>query len=140
MEMEIEYFGNVTEDAKEEIQAFIEEKLVGSEFSVMTEKGRDEKVKSEIRESLWAFNTKFIIENSTIKNSNKDIEKAIEKMKETLCESANEVVLALLKDFDDFVENAVETDGHGHFLSMYDNEEHEFKSADGNLYFIYRQN
>ena len=45
----------------------------------------------------------------------------------------------LIKDWDHFVQDAVSSDGRGHFLSGYDGAENEEK-VDGVWYFIYRTN
>ena len=105
------------------------------EYLVLTDAEADETVKNEIRETLWAFQPKFILENSTISDfsNNESVLKAFSKMQEELCESANELVYALIEDFDDFVESAVMSDGRGHFISRYDGYENEL-----NDYYIYR--
>jgi len=54
-------------------------------------------------------------------------------------EDCNELMLALIKDFDYFVEDAIDADGRGHFLNTYDNEENEFEYK-GKTYYIYRTN
>ena len=55
------------------------------------------------------------------------------------CESSNEAVKSLIEDFDHFVDDAVLTDGRGHFLSSYDGEENEVK-INNTWYYIYRTN
>lgn len=91
-----------------------------------------------ILDSLWAFNIDFILSHSNIDTTayNEDkIKKALQKMQEKLCEDANPIIEALLVDQTEFVEDAIEADGRGHFLSSYDGEESEV----GDFY-IYRQN
>lgn len=111
------------------------------EYLVVNEDEREEEVKEYIRESLWAFNANFILNNSKISDqAGNKVEKALKKMQEELCEDANELVFALLTDFDDFVEEAVSADGYGHFLSQYDGEENEVQDKEGNWYYIYRTN
>ena len=61
-------------------------------------------------------------------------EKVFEKLQES-CETSNDAILTLIKDFNRFVEDAVYTDGRGHFLASYDHEEHE----QGDFY-LYRTN
>jgi hypothetical protein len=51
------------------------------------------------------------------------------------CESANDTFLAMIKDKDSFVRDAISADGRGHFLNTYDGEENE--SGD---FLIYRIN
>jgi len=104
------------------------------EYLVLTDSEADEKAKEDILDSLWAFNTSFILSHTEIDWNNRT-EKAIQKMQQELCEDANEIVKALIKDLDQFVDDAILADGRGHFLSGYDGEENE----EGE-YFIYRTN
>lgn len=112
--------------------------LLGNEYKVLTDEEADKAAEEFIEESLWAFNAEFILEHSKIAASSYEynqIVKAFCKMQETLCESANALVKALIKDIDGFVQDAIETDGRGHFISSWDGEEYEHE----NLY-IYRTN
>jgi hypothetical protein len=63
-------------------------------------------------------------------------------MQEKMSPSANEAIIAMIKDFDHFVEDAVRCDGRGHFLAPYDFEENyaSFSNEEGKnvTYFIYR--
>ena len=64
-------------------------------------------------------------------------EKAIKAIQESY-EGANDDLMALLKlknSLDDLIEDAILSDGRGHFISSYDGEEHEVDN-----YFIYRLN
>lgn len=112
--------------------------LLGNEYKVLTDEEADAEAKEYIEDSLWAFNADFIFEHSKIAASEyeyNEIIKAFRKMQETLCESANALVKALIKDIDDFVQAAVEADGRGHFISSWDGEEHEHEN-----FYIYRTN
>lgn len=116
--------------------------LLGNEYKVLTDEEADKAAEESIEESLWAFNTEFILEHSKIDVVGREYEeivKAFRKMQETLCESANALVKALVKDIndsiDDFVQAAVEADGRGHFISTWDGEEHESEN-----FYIYRTN
>lgn len=137
--MNIKFYGTIEEEIQSQIEEAIENDYVGGEFSVMTEEEREEKVKEHIRESLWAFNSWFILNHTKESINNNRVEKALKKMQEELCEDANELVYALIEDFDSFVEDAVNADGYGHFLSPYDGEENELV-VDGKTYYIYRTN
>lgn len=137
--MNIKFYGTIEEEIQSQIEEAIENDYVGGEFSVMTEEEREEKVKEHIRESLWAFNSWFILNHTKEGINNNRVEKALKKMQEELCEDANELVYALIEDFDSFVEDAVNADGYGHFLSPYDGEENELV-VDGKTYYIYRTN
>ena len=114
--------------------------LLGCEYLVLTDREADEKAAEYIKDSLWAFNADFIVEHSkashgTTEREQAEIIKALRMVQSSICESANALVMALIEDLDDFVIDAVETDGRGHFLATYDGEENE----SGNFY-IYRTN
>jgi len=102
------------------------------EYLVLTDDEADEKVAENIKDSVWAFNPSFL-------SSHSDIDEGVFKLLQDKCESANEAVLKLIKDFDKFVEDAVGTDGRGHFLSGYDGEENDHEH-DNETYYIYRTN
>ena len=110
------------------------------EYMILTDDEADEKVAEYIKDSVWAFNPSFL-------SSHSGIDEGVFKLLQDKCESANEAVLKLIKDFDKFVEDAVGTDGRGHFLSSYDGEENEiglFKffcpEYNNETYYIYRTN
>jgi len=99
---------------------------VNESYMVLTDEEADEKVKEYIRDSVWAFNSSFLSSHS----------KADERVFEILadqCESSNEAVFSLIDDFDHFVEDAIMSDGRGHFLNTYNGAEEEYSN-----YFIYR--
>ena len=110
----------------------------GANYLVLTEEEADQKAGEEIRNSLWAFNADFIIQHC--KNFEKmDIceieaaEKSLRYAQENCCENANGLVYALIDDIDEFIEDAINADGRGHFISYYDGEENE-----QNNFYIYR--
>lgn len=110
----------------------------GANYAVLTEEQADARAKEEILDSLWAFNADFII--SHCKNYNDmdqwEVNSAIESLEyaqKQCCESANGLVFALIDDIDEFVEDAINADGRGHFISRYDGAENE---QDG--FYIYR--
>ena len=112
----------------------------GAEYIVLTEEQADARAKEEILNSLWAFNTDFII--SHCKNYNDmdqcEFDSAVESLRyaqEKCCEGANGLVFALIDDIDEFVEDAINADGRGYFLAVYDGVEDE---QDG--FYIYRVN
>ena len=112
------------------------------DFLVLTDKEADEKCKDYIKDTLWAFNTSFILEHMRgYKNTNdfedRCITNALSKLQEDLCESANPLIERLIDDLDEFVKDAVDADGRGHFLASYDGDEREVE-VDGTKYFIYK--
>jgi hypothetical protein len=108
------------------------------EYLVLTVEEADERARAHIEESLWAFNADFIAAH-TVNGLNNAARKALGKAQAELCEDANDLVRALIHDFDHFVEDAIRADGRGHFLAQYDCEEHEVKHGGTNFY-VYRRN
>ena len=106
----------------------------GGDYLVLTDDEADERATCEIRGSLWAFKAEFIASHSTNGWSD-DCVKSLSKMQGELCESANPIIEALIKDIDHFIADAISSDGRGHFLSRYDGEENE-----GGGFYIYRTN
>lgn len=109
------------------------------EFLVLTDDEADEKAREEIRQSLWAFNPDFILRHTkayenTTEYEDEAIIEALGEVQSRICENANELVYALIKDFDEFCEDAISEDGRGHFLSYYDGKEYESDN-----FYIYRR-
>lgn len=133
------------EELTEDVSAVYNEswktfEIIGHEYKVLTDEEADETAADYIKESLWAFNAEFILEHSkvykdTIGHEYEEIIEALRMMQEKLCESANALVKALISDMDSFIDDAIEADGRGNFLSSWDGEEHE--SGD---FYIYRTN
>jgi len=112
--------------------------IVGNEYMVLTDSEADAAAVDYIKDSLWAFNTEFILDHANIKaegHAYNETIKAFSKMQEALCEDANALVEALISDIDQFVQDAIEADGRGHFISSWDGEEHEVDN-----FYIYRTN
>ena len=103
------------------------------EFLILTDEEAEEEAKKEIKFTLWAFNSDFIIEHSKIEYSDRVCE-ILRNMQSELCEGCQEFIEALIEDFDEFCEDAIQADGRGHFLSYYDGAENE-----QNGFFIYRR-
>lgn len=112
--------------------------IVGNEYKVLTEEEADAEAEDYIKDSLWAFNADFILDHANISTTEcayNDIVEAFRMMQTRLCENANALVEALINDIDQFVYDAIETDGRGHFISSWDGEEHEVEN-----FYIYRTN
>lgn len=114
----------------------------GNEYKVLTDEEADEAAKENIVNDLWAFNADFILKYTEFYNTSTEREdaefiKALRELQSRLCESANTIVKALIVDLDEFVSDAIDADGRGHFLSYYDGEEHETQF---NNIFVYRTN
>jgi len=110
----------------------------GEEYAIGLESEVDEAVKSYIRDSLWTFRAEMILAHSKAGTSPKTI-KALQEMQAKLCEDANEIVYCIIKDIDAFIEDVVNADGRGAFLSPYDGEEHEIE-INGITFYCYRLN
>lgn len=113
-----------------------------SEYLVLTDEEANKRAREDIERSLWAFNTSFILEHCSTYNRMSiweydSAKEALNEVQSKCCESANELVRALIQDMDEFVEDAICADGRGHFISMYDGCEHEEKLGDI-YYYIYR--
>jgi len=106
------------------------------EYMVLTDEEADEQTKLYILDSLWAFNSEFIIEHSKLPWIAGEMIKSFQIEK---CEDANETIRALIVDLDEFVNDAIRADGRGHFLSMYGGEEIEIE-VNNKTYFLYRMN
>tara|TARA_B100000282_G_scaffold290972_1_gene262617 strand:- start:525 stop:929 length:405 start_codon:yes stop_codon:yes gene_type:complete len=98
------------------------------EYMVLTDDEADDKVAEYIKETVWAFNPDFLASHSGIDRE------VFEKLQDS-CETANDAIFKLIKDFNKFVQEAIATDGRGHFLSGYDGNENE----QGDFY-LYRTN
>jgi hypothetical protein len=115
-------------------------KVAEREYFVGNDEESDNKAAEYIKDSLWAFNADFILDHSKLENYNDRTVDAFRKMQESLCEDANELVLAIVEDIDDFVQDAINTDGRSHFIATYDDEENEIEDEDGETFYIYRLN
>ncbi len=113
-------------------------KYAQAEYKVLTDDEADEAAKEYIKESLWAFNTSFISSHCKVSLS-VHAEKALQKMQGELCDDANELVACLIEDMDEFISDAINADGRGHFVSSYDGEENE-QEVEGETLYIYRTN
>ena len=116
----------------------------GDEYLVMDDNRAYATAYHEISQSLWAFNTDFIIDHlkDNIKYGDNPVDldvlkEGLKALQEKLCEGANAIIHALIDDLEDFVDDAIAADGRGNFISSYDGEEHEV-TVDGETYYIYR--
>ena len=110
------------------------------DYLVLTDEEATERAAEEIKNSLWAFNADFILNHC--KNADSmdcyEWDSAVEALRDAQgrsCESLNGLCFALIDDMEEFIEDAIEADGRGHFIAFYDGEENE-----QNGFFIYRLN
>lgn len=104
------------------------------EYMVLTDEEADQAASDYINESVWAFNANFIIEHCDVLDYDDASEKVIKAIQDQ-CESGNDAMKKLINDMDEFVQDAIDADGRGHFLNTYDGEEYETDN-----YYIYRMN
>lgn len=109
------------------------QKIEDEDYLILTDEEANEKAREYILDSLWAFNADFIIEHC--KKLDFDYSKDLQKIQTEQCENCNGLIEALIDDIDEFVEDAINTDGRGHFISWYDGEEQETEH-----FFVYRMN
>lgn len=93
------------------------------EYAIGTDQQAQAAARDYIRDSVWAFNASFICSHCGIP----ELEEAIQTFQEQKCEDANDALLALVEKWglEEFCEEAISSDGRGHFLSQYDGEENE---------------
>jgi len=127
--MHLATFG--VEESMEDIDGYID-----NCYLVYTDEEADEAVREYIEETVWAFTPSFLQAHTGVSID------TIREMQEKLSEDANEAITAMIKDFDDFVDDAIACDGRGHFLARYDSEENVVTFQNGLFeevtYFIYR--
>jgi hypothetical protein len=115
--------------------------LDSGDYSLLTDSEADARTREHILDSVWAFKASFIAAHARDGVTEEVIQSIQANDK---CESNNPVILALIKDVDAFVDDAIRSDGRGQFLSSYDGEEIEIVSrtkSGKNLYmYAYRHN
>lgn len=105
------------------------------QYAIGTDAEADTAAEQHVRDSIWAFNASFILEQCDLP---RDLEECIQSYQGKECESANDSLLKLVEKccgLADFTKAAVSADGRGHFLSGYDGEENE-----SGEFYIYRVN
>lgn len=115
--------------------------VIGNEYKVLTDDEADEEAKENILNSLWAFNAYFTLEHTDFYKTAYDCEceefaEALQMIQDKLGESANSIVKALIYDLDEFVEDAIDIDGRGNFISYYDGVEHWDSENDLYIYIV----
>lgn len=108
---------------------------LNEKYFVLTDQEADETCKKYIIDSLWAFNPEFIV---PYMGCFQDLDVGVDCIKtlQEKCEDCNEALLSMVgNNINSLIENAIQSDGRGHFLNTYDGE--EFYNGE---YFIYRIN
>ena len=100
------------------------------EYMILDDEDANNLAGDNIVESLWAFNADFICQHTALPCDGAELIQAFQEEKH---EGANAVIYGLIEDIPEFIDDAITTDGRGHFLNTYDGEETEFGE-----WFIYR--
>ena len=106
-----------------------------AEYTVLTDADADKAAGEAIERDLWAFNATFLSYET-------DLPEEVFTALQEKCEDANDTFRKLVDatcGIDRIVNQAIACDGRGHFLSQYDGEENEFRTA-GGWFYIYRNN
>lgn len=110
------------------------------EYLVLTDEEADETAADYIRESLWTFNTGVIIQYCSVLDYD-DASFAVIRAIQEQCEGGNDAIAKLIDDLDVFVDDAIQNDSRGEFISWYDGREYEYYDENtGQWYYIYRMN
>jgi hypothetical protein len=107
----------------------------GAEYLVLTDDEADEVCAERIKDSLWAFNAEFL---GCMTQLPDEVFTALADK----CEDSNDAIERIIDGscgLDDFVDNAVQSDGRGHFVASYDGEECEV-CVGGETFLVYRIN
>lgn len=98
----------------------------GEDLLILFDDEANEQCEDYILDSLWAFNADFIahhVNHDRVDDYN-ELVKSIQTIQEQ-CEGANSAIKAMIDDLGDFIQDAISSDGRGHFISSYDGEEYE---------------
>ena len=88
----------------------------GAEYAIARDDEEAESAcKEYIKQSVWAFNASFLASHISALET-----EDVKRLRGDTCESCNDALLKLIDDFDEFVDDAISSDGMGHFLSQYD--------------------
>jgi len=120
------------------------------EFAVGSNQKAQTACLRNIKDSVWAFRAKFILEMCELPEELVPVFEAFQGEK---CEDCNEAIYKLIKKtcgFLKFAQEAIRLDGRGHFLSSYDSRECSARITTAGpapdfvtgseVYFIYRTN
>lgn len=102
-------------------------------YRVLIDEEADRIVREYIREHVWSFSPDMLV-----KYMKHGVSKQfIEAVQERCSEDCNAPLSMLIDDWDTFIEDAIQLDGRGHFLSSYDFSEEEF---DGYYFYLIDNN
>jgi hypothetical protein len=99
--------------------------IESEEWMILTDDQADKAAADYIKGSLWAFNADFLASHAH-HGVGEEVFKAIQSNGQS--EDNNEAIKQLISDLDNFIEEAIDTDGRGHFITSYDGQEREFEN------------
>lgn len=134
-----EYFGiapeRISKNNNENIYNTCMYLIDDNRFYVADEREADKLARAFILEDIWSFRPEFILDHSkALQEGGSQAVSAFKQMQEVMCENCTPIVKALIDDIDRFVKDAIAIEGRGHFISLYDGEEHEKNGI--KIYFI----
>lgn len=100
------------------------------DFLVLTDEEATLHAKAQIEGSLWAFNVDFLVKHTGVDES------VISALRQQY-EGGNHALSTLILDIDKLVQDALNLDGRGHYISNVDGEEYAAEYA-GVTYYIYQ--
>lgn len=101
----------------------------GEEWAVAENEGEATKAARQVVEdSICYFNPDFLAAHS-------DVPEKVFEFLANKCFDNNEAYKAMIYDVEDFIDDAIDADGRGHFLNSYDGKEYKIGE-----YFLYRIN
>ncbi len=116
-------------------QGWDEFEICGQFYRVLTDEEADKEAWDHIREFLWAFNPSFLSHYMP-----DGVNEKVITILQQECEDCNDALLGMINaegGFDDLVNDAIASDGRGHYLSSYDGCEYE-EIDNGEWFYIYR--
>lgn len=106
------------------------------EFLILTDEEANDLAAENIERDLWAFRADFLT-SYVPEGVTADV---IEAIAEKKYEDASPAIRGMVGNrFEELVEDAISSDGRGHFIAQYDGQEDEFEH-DGRTWYAYRCN
>lgn len=110
-----------------------------SEYKVLTDEEADEEAANDIEDSLFAFNSRYILQQCGLDHNPKII-KSLQEMQSKCCEDANPFLSSLIArccGLEKFIKAAIAKDGRGFYVSNMDAQEYPIKIGE-TTWFIYQ--
>lgn len=94
------------------------------EYAIGDDRDATQAATCYIKDSVWAFNSDFLQYHISALDS-----EDIDNLRGDRCEDANSTLLKLIDDMDYFVNDAITSDGRGHFINSYDGNEIDYDNC-----------